>query len=41
MIFYGWFKDTHMEKARQGKFRRLQKVQIWTLGLLVQQINSL
>ena len=29
------------KKHRQMKLQRLQKVQIWAFGLLVQQINSL
>ena len=29
------------KKLRQMKLQRLQKVQIWVFGLLVQQINSL
>ena len=29
------------KKHRQIKLQRLQNVQIWTLGLLVQHINSL
>ena len=29
------------KKHRQMKLQRLQKVQIWVFGLLVQQINSL
>ena len=29
------------KKHRQIKLQRLQKVQIWAFGLLVQQINSL
>ena len=29
------------KKPCQMKLQRLQKVQIWTFGLLVQQINSL
>ena len=28
------------KKHRQRKLQRLQKVQIWSFGLLVQQINS-
>ena len=30
-----------MKKHRQMKLQRLQKVQIWAFGLLIQQIDSL
>ena len=36
-----WLKDIHRKKHGQIKLQCLQKVQIWEIGLLVHQINSL
>ena len=40
LIYIQVFKHTG-KKHRQIKLKRLQKVQIWAFGQLVQQINSL
>ena len=34
-------KDTHREKAPSNKTSALTKVQVWALGSLVHQINSI